>query len=203
LSNAEPVQKPGFGVRHPALASLLSERQPAASHEIAWAGGTLPLRVSAYTTPATLPHEIVTSVRCLVLVDGLIVFCQNPDGSHPWPGGRRLPSESYLETAAREVQEETGWLIQPDSAEALGWLHLTHLGPRVGDSTSPYPDFLQVVFCAKASERVGGRDVEWTDTDGYESTSRLLTLEEAMRATSNDLLARAFLELLTEKLASG
>jgi hypothetical protein len=139
----------------------------------------------------------------MVLIDGFIVFCQNPDGNHPWPGGRRLPGESYLQTAAREVEEETGWLIQPDSSKELGWLHLTHLGPRASDSSSPYPDFLQMVICAKARERVGGRDAEWTDVDGYESTSCLVTLEEAMRATSNDLLARAFLELLSEKLATG
>jgi hypothetical protein len=62
---------------------------------------------------------------------------------------------------------------------------------------------LQVVFCAKALARTGGRDAEWTDVEGYETTSRLVTLEEAMRATSNDLLARAFLELLSEKLATG
>jgi hypothetical protein len=142
-------------------------------------------------------------VRCLVLVDGLIVFCRNTDGSHPWPGGRRLPGESYLETTVREVHEETGWLIRPDTATDLGWLHLTHLGPPQGDGSSPYPDFLQVVLCAKASERVGGRDVEWTDTDGYESTSRLATLDEAMVATSSDLLARVFLDLLSEKLAAG
>ena len=199
------MNKPGFGVRHPALALLLGELQPAASHEVAWAGGTLPLRVSAYMKTAPVPDEIVTSVRCIVLVDGLVVYCENPDGSHPWPGGRRLPGESYVETAAREVQEETGWLIQLDSARELGWLHLTHLGPRQSDERQqlPYPDFLQVVFCAKALERIGGRDAAWTDIDGYETSSCLVTLEEAMRATSNDLLARAFLELLSEKLATG
>jgi ADP-ribose pyrophosphatase YjhB (NUDIX family) len=196
------MNKPGFGIRHPGLASVLSEHQPAASHEVAWAGGTLPLRVSAYTNLAPLPEEIVTSVRCITVVDDLVVLCQNSDGSHPWPGGRRLPGESYLDTAAREVHEETGWLIQPNSARQLGWLHLTHLSTRLSDNNDPYPDFLQVVFCATARERVGGREAQWTDVDGYETSSRLVTLDEAVRVTSNDLLARVFLLMLPKKLAA-
>ena len=31
------MTRPGFGTRHPDLASLLDTQQPAASHEIAWA----------------------------------------------------------------------------------------------------------------------------------------------------------------------
>jgi hypothetical protein len=95
------------------------------------------------------------------------------------------------------------WQIEPDSAVQLGWLHLTHLSAREGDNDYSYPDFLQVVFCAKAGERTVGRYDPWTDVDGYESASRLITLDEAMGATSIDLLAHAFLRLLGDKLASG
>lgn len=142
-------------------------------------------------------------MRCIVIVEELVVFCQNADGSHAWPGGRRLPGESYVETAAREVHEETGWLIDRDSMRQLGWLHLAHLSQREIDDGLPYPDFLQIVFCAKASERAVGRDEQWTDIDGYESSCRLVSLAEAMSATSTDLLANAFLGLLAEKLSSG
>jgi ADP-ribose pyrophosphatase YjhB (NUDIX family) len=72
------------------------------------ANGTLPIRVSACTRVTPLPEELVTSVRCIVRVDNLLIYCQNSDGRHPWPGGRRQPGESYVETAAREVHEETG-----------------------------------------------------------------------------------------------
>ena len=49
----------------------------------------------------------------------------NLDGlTHAWPGGRRQPGESFAETAAREVEEETGWLVRPGSFRLLGWLHL-------------------------------------------------------------------------------
>ena len=68
----------------------------------------MPLRVSAYTTPTALPDELVSSVRCVTQAGDLIVLCENANGTHPWPGGRRHPSKSYADTAAREVHEETG-----------------------------------------------------------------------------------------------
>ena len=190
------TNRPGFGERHPDLTTLLATRQPAATHEMSWLGGAMPLRVSAYTAPTDLPETLVSSVRCLVRVGELIVFCENADGAHPWPGGRRLPGESYLDTAVREVHEETGWLLDRDSLRPLGWLHLEHLAPRRPDDPYPYPDLLQVVLCGTATERDGGPDVEWTDTDGYELASRLVTIDEARDKTSIDLLAPYFLDLL-------
>jgi ADP-ribose pyrophosphatase YjhB (NUDIX family) len=158
----------------------------------------MPLRVSAYTQVASLPDEIVTSIRCIVMVEDMVVLCENKDGSHAWPGGRRLPGESYADTAAREVHEETGWLLDCDSLKQLGWLHLMHLSPQQGDDRYPYPDFLQVVFCARVSGRSVGHEDEWMDVDGYESSSRLVTVAHAMSATSADLLGNAFLKLLGE-----
>jgi ADP-ribose pyrophosphatase YjhB (NUDIX family) len=178
------------------LVEVARGSEPAAWHEMAWDGGRMPLRVSAYTTTPDLPIELVTSVRCIVRVGGLVVFCRNADGRHPWPGGRRRAAESYADTAAREVHEETGWLIERSSLRQLGWLHLTHLGGRPSSHQGPYPDFLQVVFTATASDRDGGVDAPWTDTDGYELSSELLTLDEALVRTSTDLLAPVFLELL-------
>jgi hypothetical protein len=190
------VDRPGFGERHPDLATLLALQTPVATHETSWLGGAIPLRISAYMTPSNLPDELVSSVRCVVRVGDLIVLCENADGAHPLPGGRRHAGESFVATAAREVREETGWLINRDSLRLLGWLHLEHLGPRRLHDPYPYPDFLQVVFCGTATDRDGGRDVAWTDTEGYELRSSLVTVDEARRRTSTDLLAPVFLDAL-------
>ena len=96
--------RPGYGLRHPALAPLLQERTPSAVVEFSWLDGALPLRASNYTEVAQLPEELISSVRCLVLVGDQVVVCDTPDGCHPWPGGRREPGESFVETACREVR---------------------------------------------------------------------------------------------------
>lgn len=191
--------RPGWGTRHPALAEVLGRASGVATYEDAWGNGTLPLRMTAYLGVEELPDEVVTSVRCLVRVAEKFVVCTNTDGvSHPWPGGRRQPGESFEQTAAREVEEETGWLLEPGSFRLLGWVHLEHLRPLPSDHPWPHPDFCQVVGTAEATERVGGVDADWTDVEGYEASSQLMTLEQADRATDGDPLARVFLRRLSD-----
>lgn len=191
--------RPGWGLRHPAMTKLLAstEVSPAAVEETAWANGTVPLRIVAHTRPAELPDELVTSVRCIVVVKHDIVVCSNRDGLlHPWAGGRREGDETSVETACREVHEETGWLLDPPSLRPLGWLHLEHLREQPDDHPWPHPDFLHLVYTGQALDRDGGADVEWTDTEGYELSSRRMTLDDAAAAVRQNRLALAFLQML-------
>ena len=186
---------------HPALAAVLADEVPVAEGETAWMDGAMPLRVSAFvgagSTPR-LPLELISSIRCIVRVRDSWLLCENKGGRHPWPGGRRIPGESFAETAAREVHEETGWLLDKQSLRQLGWLRLRHLGPEPEGNPGPYPDFLQLVFVGEAAERDGGlsEDAAWDDLDGYELESRLVTLDEAIERTSAEMHAPVFLELL-------
>ena len=185
--------RPGFGVRHPALDELLATCRPVGSGDAVWAGGRVPLRITAFAEPAVLPDEIVTSVRCIVDVRDRVVLCQNRDGEHhAWPGGRREPGESYADTARREVHEETGWLIDVDSLREVGWLHFELKRPPI-DASLPHPDFLQVVMRATASSRDGGESADWTDIEGYEMESRLVSPAEAHELVDGDPLCRLFL----------
>lgn len=125
-------------------------------------------------------------MRCLVLVDDEIVVCTNKDGtSHPWPGGRREPGESYVETACREIHEETGWLLDPDSLEHIGWLHFEHLRERHPEHKWDTADFLMTVYVGRAHDRDGGRDNPWSDVEGHELSSVLMSIDEAI-----DVVAR-------------
>ena len=192
---------------HPALAAVVADvGRPAAEHETAWLDGAMPLRVSAYIgaeSASRLPLELISSIRCIVRVGDRYLLCQNKSSVHPWPGGRRIAGESFAETAAREVHEETGWLLIQDSLRQLGWLRLRHLGPEPEGNQGQYPDFLQLVFVGEATERDGGlsADAAWDDVDGYELASSLVTLEEAIGRTSVDMHAPVFLELLREDSA--
>jgi NUDIX domain len=192
---------------HPALAAVVAGAgRPAAEHETAWLDGAMPLRVSAYIgaeSASRLPLELISSIRCIVRVGEKYLLCQNKSSVHPWPGGRRIAGESFAETAAREVHEETGWLLVQDSLRQLGWLRLRHLGPEPEGNQGQYPDFLQLVFVGEATERDGGLspDAAWDDVDGYELASSLVALEEAIERTSVDMHAPVFLELLREDSA--
>jgi 8-oxo-dGTP pyrophosphatase MutT (NUDIX family) len=114
---------------------------------------------------------------------------------HVWPGGRRRPGESFAETAAREVEEETGWLLRPGSFHLLGWLHIEHLGPVADDHPYPHPGYCQVVGAAEAVERRGGVDGDWTDTEGQEVSSELMTIADGAQAVEKEPLGRVFLDL--------
>ncbi|MEV4312402.1 NUDIX domain-containing protein [Actinocrispum sp. NPDC049592] len=165
----------------------------------AWDYGTMPLRVTAYGTDTfdDIRTELVSSVRCIVRVGTQIVLCENRDGAHPLPGGRREPGETYHDTVCREVHEETGWHLDRDSLRPLGWLRLEHLSPQRPKDPHPYPVFLQLIYTGTAHSRTSE---SWSDIDGYELRSSLTTVEEARRRTSNDLLAHSFLDLVEHSI---
>lgn len=188
--------RPGFGIRHSALTALLAGQAPVARRIVTWLNGTMTLRIGAYTTTPELPTELVTSVRCLVRVGEQFVLCENADGCHLVPGGRRQSGETYVDTAVREVHEETGWLVRPESLRTVGWLHVENLGTRPRDDSAAYPDFLQIVLCGTAVEREGGADAAWTDTDGWEVNSRLVSADAARVQSSNDMLDVVYLDAI-------
>lgn len=195
----------GYGIRDPRVIALLEASEPAAFGEVAWMGGTLPLKLTAYTRAAELPDELVTSVRCIVEVGGQIVLCENESGFHIWPGGRREPAETFADTARREVHEETGWLIDESTIRTIGWLHHEHTRPAPPGYSYPHPDFLNVVLCATARVRDGDEATAWSDTEGYESASRLVGIEEThelLREQPQEVHAypvyAAFLAVLSE-----
>jgi 8-oxo-dGTP pyrophosphatase MutT (NUDIX family) len=117
-----------------------------------WSG--VRLHVTSYLSEELPPVGLVSSVRCVLLRAGetgrthevLVVREQN--GAHLLPGGRREPHETLEETAQREVLEETGWTMT--AMRRLGFRHYRHLTPRPEGYKYPYPDFLHVIFAARA-----------------------------------------------------
>jgi 8-oxo-dGTP pyrophosphatase MutT (NUDIX family) len=185
---------------HPDLARWLRELEPLSSERVAWLDGALPLHIRAYGTLVDLPDALIRSIRCVVRVGEAIVICENRDGlSHVLPGGRRAPGESHVDTAIREVHEETGWKLERECIRPLGWIHLQRLGPCPPAHPDLDPEFLQLVFQASASARDLQDDGTWSDTEGFETRSELVSLDEALkRCTRQELPSRAFLRLLAQ-----
>jgi ADP-ribose pyrophosphatase YjhB (NUDIX family) len=175
-------------VRNAELAAILDGREPACGHDGEWAR---PIRFEAYLGDDEMPDELVSSIRVLVLVEDDIVVCTNVDGfAHCWPGGRREPNETYAETACREVREETGWMLDPDSLERIGFIVIHNRGEPL--PPYPHPDVVQLVYVGRAHERAAE---DWTDTEGYEISSTLLPLATAHEHAIEDACL-PFLELL-------
>jgi 8-oxo-dGTP pyrophosphatase MutT (NUDIX family) len=169
-------EREGHRSRDGDLLTLLQGLEPAAVELTHWA--RLTLRISAYPLPRQVPERLVTSVRCLVGFDDQILVTESPDDVNIWPGGRREPGETLRQTAIREVHEETGCRLDPESLRLLGFLHFEHLAPPPEDYAYPHPDFLQLIFAARA---LNPPPVGWQDTDGYVQRARLETASEARR----------------------
>jgi len=193
MTRGDRTVRPGWGARHPAMARFVETHEPTATDEGLWPDG-LRMQIAAHAgAVAGIPDELVTSVRCVTRVGDGVIVCTTPNDEHIWPGGRREPGETYEQTAMREVREETGWLLDPESFRKLGVLHFEKLRPWDGDLRYPHPDFVQVVFVATASRHETGEP--WADTEGWEQSSRIVPLDElsGLQLTAAE---RFFIDLL-------
>ena len=59
-------------------------------------------------------------VRGVIFIDGKMAMQCSGDGEYKIPGGGVEPDEDYIVALEREVQEETGLLIIPESCRELG-----------------------------------------------------------------------------------
>jgi 8-oxo-dGTP pyrophosphatase MutT (NUDIX family) len=175
------------------MAAVLARCRSVAARDESWWDGQLPLRVQAFTGACEVPESLITSVRSIVMTDDCVVRCHNRDGTHLWPGGRREPGETFEGTAIREVLEETGWRLDPQSLRQLGWLHFEYLSERPTDWPFPHPDFVQLVYTGIAVRREMAPDgKDWSDEDGWEQSSDLVPWHEL----DADVLTAPFLELV-------
>lgn len=152
--------RPGYGIRLEAAEELLAGSSPVGSVEAQWPAGRL--RVSAYLGAAELPGEIPHRVRCLVTRGTEVLVIWDVFGvADCFPGGGAEGEETVAETASREVLEETGWHIDPNTIKVLGWMHVRSYVDPSADHPFPHPDgFMTVVHanrCGRSADRRNGK----------------------------------------------
>ena len=155
------------------LTAFLAKYAPSAEEIVHW--DDLRLHVTSYLTAETPPLAFVTSVRAIVLNGPSVILVHAPDGTHILPGGRREEGEALTDTLMREVLEETGWTI--NQLHMLGVKHYHHLTPMPLDYRYPYPDFLQIIYRARAQEHLP----QAREIDGYEIETKFIPTDEALQ----------------------
>jgi ADP-ribose pyrophosphatase YjhB (NUDIX family) len=181
------MRRPGYGSPHPSLAPWLAGKRPLSVEGARWPGVELDL--ATYAGEALPPVELIVSVRCVVTVGDQVLLCHGDQGDcYIWPGGRVEPGETWQQTAAREVHEETGWDLDLASLRVVGFLHFHHRSPMPADHPYPHPDFLQLLTHATAT----GDPVDWADPEGQVLRSHLVAAEalagQSLTAGERELL---------------
>lgn len=78
------------------------------------------LTMDAHNYAASLPTIDRVAVRGIITVDGKLLLIQSKYGEVKFPGGGQEAGESDRDTLIREVYEETGFHVRPDSIREFG-----------------------------------------------------------------------------------
>lgn len=128
-----------------ALKGFLGVSRPVVRETVSWQEGQLRLGLDTFITSCPPPDRLVTSARCIVVREGKVLTVTDRDGIvHIMPGGRRESGESLVETAHREILEETG--LHVVGLRQIGVMLYEHLTPCPKEYPYPFPHFMQVVF---------------------------------------------------------
>ena len=125
-------------------------------------------------------------VRALIEKDGLFAMQKGKQGEYKIPGGGMDEGETIVEALMREVREETGLVIIPDTMKELG--EITEIRRDIFDANIKYIAHSMHYACEVEPEMVGtamtesekekGYRLEWADIDTIIETNTKLMKEK-------------------------
>lgn len=125
-------------------------------------------------------------VRALIEKDGLFAMQKGKRGEYKIPGGGMDEGETIVEALMREVREETGLVIIPDTMKELG--EITEIRRDIFDANIKYiahsmhyacevePEMVETAMTE--SEKEKGYRLEWADIDTIIETNTKLMKEK-------------------------
>lgn len=69
-----------------------------------------------------MPEIVRTAVRGIIFMDGKLLLIEDNKNEVKLPGGGQDEGETDIETLIREVREETGRIVIPDSIRPFGYI---------------------------------------------------------------------------------
>lgn len=91
------------------------------------------------------------SVRGIIFKDGKLLLVQDNSGEVKLPGGGADEGESDLNALIREVREETGYEVIPDSVEEFG--EIEEKRASIKDEPKIWNQFNRLYFCSVGDEQ--------------------------------------------------
>lgn len=91
------------------------------------------------------------TVRGIILRDGKLAMQCSRNGEYKIPGGGPEPGESYLEALVREIHEETGFWIKPETVRELG--EIMEVRRDIFDETRKYICHSFFYYCEVGEEQ--------------------------------------------------
>ena len=160
-------------------------------------------RLLLMTRPDTDPEmeEIFReAVRGVIRIDGRLLLTESAEGEIKLPGGGILPGEDDLSALCREVREETGYRVKPDSARPWGYIEEIRLSskePKIWHQLS------RLYFCEAEPDPAGPEQTDEERAAGfhvvfYTPAEAVLKLEAEKKTELNPREYKTFL-LLTER----
>ena len=136
----------------------------------------LTIDLQNYTADAPIFHR--TAVRGIICRDGHYLLIHSKYGDYKFPGGGMEQGERLTDTLLREVREETGYEVVPESIRAFLLVHERRRGAQ--------DDLLMMdsyYFFCDVSDIAGERNLDAYEQE-YDYQIIWMTLEDAIAAAS-------------------
>ena len=127
------------------------------------------------------PHDLRPTVRGIIEKDGKLGLIYEAEGdSYGFPGGGIEKGETYEEALLREVEEETGLLVLPESITEYGGALRLNKSTKFPETVFEQENFY---FKCRVRDEMGNRNLQEGE-EGFELV--FVTLEEARRKNRYD-----------------
>lgn len=125
-----------------------------------------------------LPEIYRIAVRGIIFIDGKLLMIESSSGELKLPGGGMEKGENDCHTLIREVREETGYEVVPQSIKPFGEILEKRLSTH---ETMIWHQINRLYFCDVYVEQGRCQYTENEKTCGFHQV--LYTVEEALRKT--------------------